>query len=127
VEGETMRICPSCGRKYRKEGYPSLIYTEGLICYTCRAVEDDIARGYGSSIGQDALILRQFDLAQNFLNRQRTNDIPLNEWVEAMYAELVRDMAELLKSRVLGTTKPKRVEDSIDRIYRLYAEHWPDS
>jgi len=104
-----------------------LIYKEEPVCYTCHAVEDDVARVYGRIIEQDALILRQFELAQNFLNRQRTNDIPLNEWVEAMYAELVSDMAELLKSRVLGTTKPKRVEDSIDRIYRLYAEHWPDS
>ena len=117
-----MRICPSCGRNYRGEGYPSLIYTEGLICYTCRAVEDDIARGYGSSIDQDAFILRQFELAQNFLNRQRINDLPLNEWVETMYSELLRDIVELLKSRVIGSTRPKRVEESIERIYRLYGK-----
>ena len=77
---------------------------------------------YGSSIGQDALILRQFDLAQNFLNRQRINDLPLNESVEAVYGELVRDIAELLKSRVIGSKKPKRVQESIDRICRLYGE-----
>ena len=97
-----------------------MIYTEGLVCYTCRAVEDDVARVYGSSMEKDALILRQFELAQNFLNRQRTNDIPSNEWVEEMYAELVRDIFELLKSRVIGSEKSKRVEESIDRIHRLY-------
>ena len=69
---------------------------------------------------RDALILRQFELAQNFLNRQRINDLPLNEWVEAIYGELLRDIVELLKSRVIGSKKPKRVEESINRIYRLY-------
>ena len=115
-----MGICPCCGRNYRGNGYSSLIYTEGPVCYTCRAVEDDVARVYGSSVGEDAFILRQFELAQNFLNRQRTNDIPLNEWVEEMHAELVRDIFELLKSRVIGSEKSKRVEESIDRIHRLY-------
>ena len=115
-----MRVCPCCGRKYRGESYPSLIYTEGWVCYTCHSVEGDVARRYGSSIEQDALILRQFELAQNFLNRQRINDLPLNEWVEAIYGELLRDIVELLKSRVIGSKKPKRVEESINRIYRLY-------
>ncbi len=100
-----------------------MIYTEGLVCCTCRAIEGDVARVYGTNIEEDALILRQFELAQNFLNRQRTNDLPPNEWVEAMYAELVRDIVELLKSRVIGSKKPKRVEESIDRIYRLYGKH----
>ena len=117
-----MGICPCCGRKYRGEGYSSLIYTEGPVCYTCRAVEGDVARVYGSSIVEDALILRQFELAENFLSRQRTNDIPLNEWVEAMYAELVRDIFDLLKSRVIGSKKSKKVEESIDRIHRLYGK-----
>jgi hypothetical protein len=115
-----MGICPCCGGKYRGEGYSSLFYTEGPVCYTCRAVEDDIARVYGSSVEEDALILRQFELAQSFLSRQRTNDIPLNEWVEEMYAELVRDIFELLKSRVIGSEKSKKVEESIDRIQRVY-------
>jgi hypothetical protein len=117
-----MRICPCCGRKYRGESYASLIYPEGLICYTCRTIEGDIVRAYGSNNEKEALILRQFELAQNFLNRQRINDLPLNAYVEAMYGELVGDMAELLKSRVIGTTKPRKVEDSIDRIYRLYGK-----
>jgi len=117
-----MGICPCCGRKYRGEGYSSLIYTEGPVCYTCRAVEGDVARVYGSRIEEDAFILRQFELAQNFLNRQRINDLPLNGWVETMYSELLRDMVELLKSRVIGSTRPKRVEESIERIYRLYGK-----
>ncbi len=115
-----MGICPCCGRNYRGSGYSSLIYTEGPVCYTCRAIEDDLARVYGKHIEGDALILRQFELAQNFLSRQRTNDIPSNEWVEEMHAELVRDIFELLKSRVIGSEKSKRVQESIDRIHRLY-------
>ena len=118
-----MGICPCCGRKYRGEGYSSLIYTQGPVCYTCRAVEGDVARVYDSSNEEDALILRQFELAQNFLDRQRTNDLPLNTWVEAIYGELLRDIVELLKSRVIGSTKPKRVEESIDRIHRRYGKH----
>ncbi len=71
-----MRVCPCCGRKYRGESYPSLIYTEQPVCYTCRSVEGDVARQYGSNIEQDALILRQFEPVENFLNRQSTNDLP---------------------------------------------------
>ncbi len=50
------------------------------------------------------------------------HDFPLNTWVEVRFCELERDMVELLKSRVIGSKIPERVEQSIDGILSFPCE-----